>query len=135
PLKEVVVAPVLATERAFKRLTDLTRRLSTHRYRVMTAEVLPEKLCCFGGRSVSYLNGHEPIADLSSLVKQLSDDVYALHFADPSAGLSPDHRHGFGKLALAFVMFSNCPDNSLPLIWKRTKTWPHPLFQRVSRIL
>ena len=135
PLREIIVAPVLATERAFRKLTSLCQTLRARHYRVMAAEVLPEKLCCFGGRSSSYLDGHEPVPDLSPLVMQLSEDMYNEHFAAGSSPLHPDHRHGFGKLALAFAMFSNCPDNSLPIIWKETETWPHALFQRVSRIL
>jgi hypothetical protein len=133
PLKEIIIAPVLATEISFKRVTSLCQKLPTRNYRIMTADVLPEKLCCFDGRGSSYLDGHDPVPNLSTLVKQLSEEIYAQHFAGGT--FNPAHRHGVGKLALAFVMFSNCPDNSLPIIWKQTNTWSHALFQRVSRIV
>jgi hypothetical protein len=135
PLKEIVVAPVIATDRAFNELTACCQSLSSRRYTMMAAYVLREELCCFDGRRKSYLDGQEPILDFSPLVKQLSEDMYNQHFAGGSSGIAPEHRHGFGQLALAFVMFSNCPDNSLPILWKQTETWPHALFHRASRVL
>lgn len=36
---------------------------------------------------------------------------------------------GFGNSQLAIVFPNNCPNNSLPILWKRTKNW-YPLFER-----
>lgn len=39
---------------------------------------------------------------------------------------------GFGRLGMLLVLYTNCPNNTLPLIWHSNQDW-HALFPRVSR--
>lgn len=134
PVSEVVLAPVLATQAAVDHLTAQCAKLKKRRYSVVTAQMLPHKLSCFDGKSPSYLDGHEPVPILSSEVKRLSELAFAGHFQSCADPLHANHQHGFGGLALAVVMASNCPDNTLPMVWKHTSTWKG-LFPRASRFL
>jgi hypothetical protein len=133
-VSEVVLAPVLATQAAIEHLTARCAKLTKRTYRVVTAQMLPHKLSCFDGKSPSYLDGHEPVPVLSSEVKRLSEVAFAGHFESCADALHPTHKHGFGGLALAVVMASNCPDNTLPMVWKHTSSWKG-LFPRASRFL
>lgn len=42
------------------------------------------------------------------------------------------HAFGFGKVGALLVMYTNCPNNTLPLVWHEAPRW-RSLFQRVSR--
>jgi hypothetical protein len=134
PLKEVVLAPVITTAKAMwklrKRAANLTKS-GPYAFYVMTAHTLPHSLRCFDGPVPSYLDGQEPLPDLSRHVKRLSDDVFASTF---TPDLPASAKYGYGALALAFAFFSNCPDNSLPLIWRDLSNW-HALFPRASRYI
>jgi hypothetical protein len=138
PFTEVVIAPAIATSRAIRNLHRICARLNKRTYSVIPAETLPENLSCFDGLGPaykSYLDGEEPIKSLSLEVKVLSTNVYNAHFQSGSSPLQFEHRYGVGNLSLAFAMYKNCPDNCLPVIWKKTDTWSKPLFPRVSRII
>ena len=39
--------------------------------------------------------------------------------------------YGYGEAGLTLILQSNCPNNSLPIIWHNYNKW-HPLFPRVS---
>jgi hypothetical protein len=43
-----------------------------------------------------------------------------------------DHAFGFGSAGTLLVIYSNCPNNTLPLIWHNSPQWK-ALFPRVSR--
>jgi len=140
PIQEIIVAPVIATEQAVRNLDRLIRlRLTKKRvYKVVAADILSEQLCCFDGRGpsyLSYLDGDDPVAHLSKEIRDVSERLFTAHFASATPQLTYNNRHGVGSLALAFVLYTNCPDNSLPLIWKTSGNWPHALFLRVSRIV
>jgi len=135
PFDEVVIAPAIATQHALDSLQARIRQLAKPgRYVTMAAQVLPHSLRCFDGPGTSYLDTGAPIPNLSAEVKRLSAEAYSRHFASLTPPLPPVYQHGYGPLALAFVLFANCPDNSLPMIWKGCQTWS-PLFRRVSRHL
>lgn len=133
-VSEVVLAPVLATQAAVEHLGAECAKLTKRRYSVVTAQRLPHKLSCFDGNVTSYLDGQEPVPLLSSEVKRLSELAFRGHFQSCADPLHSDNQHGFGGLALAVVMASNCPDNTLPIVWKHTSTWKG-LFPRASRFL
>jgi hypothetical protein len=42
------------------------------------------------------------------------------------------HPYGFGGTGALVALYSNCPDNTLPLIHSRSDTW-NPLFSRIRR--
>lgn len=136
PIKEVVIAPVMACEHALHRLERLAQRLSRsspYAFHTIAAHVLPNRMRCFGGPQPSYLDGHPPITDLSSRVEQLSEKMFRSKF-EAEFGLSQSSKHGYDNLALAFAFFSNCPDNSLPIIWVDYDRW-RGLFPRASRYI
>lgn len=133
-LEEVGIAVAIATAAAAKRLRALCAMLSStgsRRYFFWAAHVLPEAMRCFDGPSPSYLDKGSPLPVLSESVKAISERLFTERF---HASLDAEHRHGFGGLALAFAMFSNCPDNSLPLLWSTHGGWL-ALYPRVSRII
>jgi len=47
-------------------------------------------------------------------------------------GRDEEKYHGYKQTGAVFAMYSNCPNNSLPVIRDRTDTWS-PLFPRVKR--
>ena len=135
PFDEVIIAPLIATQEAIEKLRKLTSRLNKiakgRSFYVIPGMQLPNSLRCFGApKDTSYLDGSFPIKGLSREIERISDRLHISHFND----LHKDHRHGFGNLALAFAHYFNCPDNSLPLIWKNQKNWV-ALFPRASRYI
>lgn len=133
-VQEIGIAVAIATAAAAERLQSLCTRLTTaggRRYVFWAAHVLPERLRCFDGSAPSYLDAGSPIPMLSGHVKALSERLYQQRF---HTSLDSQHRHGYGGLALAFAMYSNCPDNSLPLLWSTHGGWL-ALYPRVSRII
>lgn len=135
PFEEVIVAPLIATQQAIAKLQGLICRLNKiakgRSFHVIYGMQLPNSLRCFGTpKDTSYLDGSSPIKGLSREIERISDRLHVSHFSD----LRKDQRHGFGNLALAFAHYFNCPDNSLPLIWKNQKNWV-ALFPRASRYI
>lgn len=53
---------------------------------------------------------------------------------DSDSGIEPYSPFGFKETGGLVVMFSNTPDNSLPIIYWESKSW-NPLFKRHSRII
>ena len=141
PLTDILLAPVSATQMAMDRLRRSCALASgapsavSRSYSVVTAEELPHSLCCFDGPDPSYLDDQDLIPTLSAVVRRLSEEMYTRHFSRAGADLLPRDMHGFGHLALAFVLYTNCPDNSLPLLWKEVASFPVALFRRVSRVI
>ena len=134
PIQEILIAPVITTNAAAQALRNECGKLtasSDRTYRFMCRMVLPDRYSCFDGPSKSYLADSAPDPNISAKVRQLSSAAYtrALHKV-----VNIDNQHGFGKLALAFAFFSNCPDNSLPSLWANTDGW-RALFSRASRII
>jgi hypothetical protein len=137
PFDEVLVAPVIATAAAAKRLQDRCSKLSlrsSRKYLFLTAQVLPKRLQCLRGRADSYLDGDSPVPHLSPEIRRISEDLFVSSFSKCKVPLRKVDRHGFRGLALAFATYTNCPDNSLPMLWKTTTDWV-PLFPRASRII
>jgi hypothetical protein len=128
---EILIAPIMATEEAVR---ELSKKCATHtdanrQFAVVCPYVLPDELSCIRDPE-SYLNDFSPVPSLSREVRRLSDKIYDSHFSSlPEAA-----KYGFGSLALAFAFYTNCPDNSLPLIWSSAGGW-YPLFRRASRYL
>jgi hypothetical protein len=137
PVAEVVLAPVVSTQRAFRRLYKACLRLTKStgcRFVINSAQVLPFRLQCFDGPEPSYLDDQDTVPDLSKHAERLSSALFLKEFQTATPTLPTKHMHGFGGLALAFSMFTNCPDNSLPMFWKGTDSWK-ALFPRVSRYI
>jgi hypothetical protein len=141
PIREVVLAPIIITEYARVRLTEECHHASsaTRKYSLQCAYELPEKFRCFDSPyapcpspAISFLDGEDPVPDLSAQIRRLADHVHPTHF-EPH-GFLAKHSHGFGGLALAFAFHSNSPDNSLPLLWSNAGGW-YPLFRRASNYL
>jgi hypothetical protein len=133
-VSEILVGVLMATEKAMTDLRELCRELSGTGARIYDIEasmILPQSLRCFGGPARSYLEMNPEMPGISEKLKSISEKLYRLKF---SRALEPHDRHGFGGLALAFAFYTNCPDNSLPMIWLPLDDW-HPLFPRASRII
>jgi len=139
PFSRVIISPVMSTSSAVESLTAACQAASTAScaFEVVTAYRLPHRYRCFdtelGKKSPepSYLDESPLQPGLSGRIKALSEYVYGAHL---SQSLDPADRHGFGGLALAFAFHSNCPDNSLPMLWYQGKDW-FPLFRRASNYL
>jgi hypothetical protein len=134
PVHEVCLALVMCTQHAFGLLMDRCAKLNalgSRTYSVHAALILPESFRCFDGPDKSYLADSPAFPDAPQQLKALADKVYAQHF---TGKLPAEATYGFGKLALAFVFYSNCPDNTLPLLWSEIGSW-YPLFRRASRII
>lgn len=52
---------------------------------------------------------------------------------DPAADPASQRYHGYKGTGAVFAMYSNCPDNSLPIICDETTDW-QALFPRIERI-
>lgn len=137
PFKEIILAPVIATSVATRAIEATIATLPpVRRYELTSAYELHDRFRCFDTpwaparpSEPSYLDSVEP--GLSAQVASLSSRLYNSEFASHL----PEHAtDGFGGLALAFVIYSNCPDNSLPLLWRPTPTFK-PLFRRASKYL
>ena len=71
---------------------------------------------------------------------RISEKYFRSHFKD-NAYLYSDHKNpepsqatplGFGNCGLPLVLYSNCPNNSLPILWADNNGW-RPLFHRYER--
>lgn len=134
PFQEIGVAVVIATVAAARRLCQLCTHLEAsghRRYFFWASHILPDALRCFDGPAGSYLDRDMPIEKLSERVKAISERLYTERY---HTLLQYRDRHGFGGLALAFATYTNCPDNSLPLLWATHDGW-RALYPRVSRII
>ena len=133
-IQEVGIAVALATQAGSDRLSSLCERLTARgprSYHFWAGHVLPQTLRCFDSPVDSYLDRNTLIPDLSKQVKAISERLYRERYY---SFLAKKNRHGYGGLALAFAMYSNCPDNSLPMLWTTNGGW-HPLYRRVSRFI
>lgn len=73
-------------------------------------------------------------------LQEISKKYFESHFKE-NAYLYLDHHRknpekptpfGFKNCGLTIVLFTNCPNNSLPIIWSEDGGW-HPLFKRYER--
>lgn len=138
PFEKVILATCMATKLAYdnvmKECDYMNKELGKLRYTFISAFILPKKCSCINRLENSeqelYLDGDPPVKNLSVHVKRLSEDAFANHFKNH---LDKENALGF-RQSLAFVFYTNCPDNTLPIIWKQTKNW-RALFPRSSRII
>lgn len=133
-VSEVLIGVLMATEQAIGELRKLCVKLSSTGGRIYDIEagmILPHSLRCFDGPVRSYVEINPEMPGMSDKLKAISEKLYRSKFFK---SLEPQNRHGFGGLALAFAFHTNCPDNSLPMIWLPLEDW-HPLFPRASRII
>jgi hypothetical protein len=140
PFDEVVLAPTMITQHARTRISGecIARSVGGRHYSLQFAYELPERCRCFNSRyaaeplrEASYLDSEGPVPDLSARVATIADEIYRDRF---SSDIPAKDQHGFGGFALAFAFYSNCPDNSLPLLWSSAGKW-WPLFRRASNYL
>jgi hypothetical protein len=137
PFKHILLAPVIITSTAKRMITDVFAHLPSRRtYSLVFAFELFDRFRCFDTpvaptrpSEPSYLEAVE--AGLSNEVQALSSRIFDSHF---TSILHANDKDGFAGLALAFVMFSNCPDNSLPMLWRSAPGFA-PLFKRASKYL
>ena len=127
----IVLAPVIATEYALDKLRKECKKLTKRRYEVACSLCIPYRWQCFLGPKSSYLDQGLPMKNLSRSIKYICDRQFRANF---QSATKIQHRYGLGGLALAVVLYSNCPDNSLPILWSDVPGW-RPLFRRVSRFL
>ncbi len=79
-------------------------------------------------------SGHDE-DDFIRSVRRLIVDAYSLVSGGEASddGKKPYGPFGYARTGAMLVMYTNCPDNSLPIIHNRSQTWS-PLFPRSSRI-
>lgn len=133
-VSEILVGVLMATEKSIVDLRNLCRELSNAGRRLYDIEagmILPHSLRCFDGPDKSYLEVTPNMPMASEKLRFISEKLYTSKFFRE---LKPENMHGFGGLALAFAFYTNCPDNSLPMIWISLDDW-RPLFPRASRII
>lgn len=83
---------------------------------VIIMDAMDEKNKCFSDSSEYIKDMHERI-----LTRELCNEI----------GLKLEKKHplGYNDCQLAIVFPNTCPNNSLPIFWKKTKEW-EPLFER-----
>ncbi len=69
--------------------------------------------------------------ELFPKIRALALDVRQRVFND--TGIPDGFAFGYGETGGLIVMYSNCPDNTLPLIYYKSATW-NPLFPRSTRV-
>jgi hypothetical protein len=133
-VSEVIIGVLMATQEAVGELKAICSQLSSdgrRLYDIETSMVLPQNLRCFNGPEQSYLESNPTISGAADRLKTISEKLYRDKFFSE---IDPQNKHGFGGLALAFAFYTNCPDNSLPMLWTSAGNW-HPLFPRSSRVI
>lgn len=124
PSISVLFVPLIITERGCNVLKRLRRR--SNAFQIDPVFVVPGHV----NLSVEEQEFEPPLYPrLRELVEQTFDSV--------RQPLPPEvevlqHSLGFNKLGAMVVLFSNCPNNTLPLIWHDSPEWA-ALFPRVSR--
>lgn len=76
----------------------------------------------------------EPVADETSLhvkVRDLTQQVSGRLGPTENDAASQRH-HGYKGTGAVVALYSNCPNNSLPILWDATDAWK-PLFPRLKR--
>lgn len=132
---EVLMALVMCTDHALTRIEARCQQLTkggSREYSVKVALRIPEKLRCFDGPEPWFYSSRSPILDISDRLRALSVKIYTDELR--ALGVPERARHGYGALALAFAFYSNCPDNTLPMIWAHGGRW-RALFPRASRYI
>lgn len=64
-----------------------------------------------------------------NLIKQVSHRL-----SDPGPPPSNRHYHGFKDTGAVVAMYSNCPNNSLPILYDANSSGWQPLFPRIGRL-
>lgn len=76
-------------------------------------------------------NARETDIDENKLVAKLCEKYYDKFVEDKHILESGEHAlYGYGRAGLTLVLQSNCPNNTIPLIWHEFNDW-YPLFPRV----
>lgn len=141
PVSEVIIAAAMSTYQAndlLKRKCEEFSSIGKRSYQFVSAMTLPDRCRCFetpeAGRmsEPSYVDC-EPIQNLSENLSRMSEFCFEGFFKDVTE-LPLSGKHGFGGLALAFVFYTNTPDNALPMLWQEAPKWT-PLFRRASHYI
>ena len=72
-----------------------------------------------------------PIINEDSTVANLCFKYYDRVVEDKNTKLVGNIMYGYGRAGLTLVFESNCPNNSIPLLWNLDNNW-YPLFPRVK---
>lgn len=112
---KVVFVAVVALAKGWERVEQFVEDLRMPVI-IRACELIGEEAQCFSEKS-KYFASDEDREDAKAVANK-----YGRH-------LEKDRPFGYGNLGLAVVFERNCPNNTLPIIWKETSTWA-PLFKR-----
>ncbi len=126
PPHRILIIPLIICPRG----NEIGRQLTTH-YNNLTFE----PVLIMGDKS--FVRPH-PAGDVETdLVRALRDLVQRLHTlvtgGPPDPTKKPYSPFGFDNTGSLLVMYTNCPDNTLPIIHHGSSTW-YPIFPRSSRL-
>ncbi|MBD3349896.1 MAG: hypothetical protein GF364_00240 [Candidatus Lokiarchaeota archaeon] len=132
----IILAPYITTYKVVEKFKDIIASDDlAYNYHLIYGEILPVNMRCFDQQN-SYLeqDWFDDSVDIKEQIKNISNKIYTQYFSYGEKCLSEPNKFGFGSVYIAFVYHYNCPDNTLPIIWKKGNGF-RSLFPRSSRII
>ena len=125
--KIVYYSPYIISSVAEKRMTSLLSNFkSNHKgldLRLTPTNVIQVSLCLSMDQNDD-IDVNKPVARLCQKYKSKVKE-------DKHVKKGGDYTYGFGNAGLTLVLQSNCPNNSIPILWNTDNGW-FPLFPRVK---
>lgn len=111
--------------------TNITRKISLWRKHnkiknnisICPTHLLPISDCLSSGRKEK-IDSNKPVSKLCE--KYYDQDIVHKH-----TSIGGSCMYGFGEAGLILILNTNCPNNTIPLIWNRNNDWI-PLFPRIE---
>lgn len=125
---QILFVPLIASEAGLDHLAKKTRGFSN--VQIAPVFVVPRQAQVMEVPP----SGDGPDEDLlwRQLRKLVKSTFARVRKAAPPESAPLDEAFGFGSLGLLLVLYTNCPNNTLPLVWHSNNQW-QALFPRVSR--
>jgi hypothetical protein len=121
---DILFVPLIITTDGLKRVRDAV--ISMPRVRIEPVFVIPAHVQV---REQAAVNEPQFVSALRPIILKTFDRVKEPRPPDAEPLVEP---FGFGKLGTLLVLHTNCPNNTVPLIWRRAPEW-NALFPRVTR--
>jgi hypothetical protein len=128
PSMQILFVPLIASEAGVDRLVKVARL-----QRTLTVEPLFVIPRAAQVHAIPVDEGGLPEHQLWRQFRRVVERTFpSVMNPAPPATKPLKQAFGFGKLGMLLVLYTNCPNNTLPLIWHSNESW-QALFPRVSR--